>query len=670
MTIRRQLILLIAVPTLVVNVLVVGLTTLYIFRQSRSAVERDMARLAAGYASRFDGQLREVARIAETTARVVTTVPGLTDEQVYDLLARNVEQTDLVFGSCMAFEPGTRRPAGELFAPYVCRSASGLRKMNIDAAVYDWYRDPSFTWYAQPKSLGRAIWSAPYFDEGAGNVLMSTYSAPFQFNGSFGGVNTIDINLPRLREIVGREFGEKLDFVILDGEGRFVFEPDPKRIMSETIFDLARRTGNAGLEALSRRMTSGATGVGVVDGWDAPVRRLVFYAPIQSTGWVFACRIPESVALAEVRARAAWSAGTLGLALAFIIGGTLFVSRRIAGRVRGAAEAADRIARGDLTRSVPESTAGDETGGLMRSMRDMDRTLNLVVGNVKQASIRLASTATEIQAASKQQEASASTFGAASSHIATAVKEISATGADLVRTMADVTDNAARTAELAAAGRTGLQGMESVMKDLDRATSSIAEKLGTINERSQKITAVITTIAKVADQTNILSINAAIEAEKAGEFGAGFLVIAREIRRLADQSASATLDIERMVQQMQASVSAGVMEMDRFSDQVRRGVRDVVSASGQLAEIIDRVNRSTESFAQVNESMQAQATGVQQISEAMTSLSGNARQTMQSVQEFGSAATDLQSAIQLLREAVAQFTLRDGPAPVTSSLSG
>ena len=80
---------------------------------------------------------------------------------------------------------------------------------------------------------------------------------------------------------------------------------------------------------------------------------------------------------------------------------------------------------------------------------------------------------------------------------------------------------------------------------------------------------VVTTITKVADQTNLLSINAAIEAEKAGEYGRGFLVVAREIRRLADQTAVATLDIENMVRHMQDAVSAGVMQMDKFSDEVR-----------------------------------------------------------------------------------------------------
>jgi methyl-accepting chemotaxis protein WspA len=337
----------------------------------------------------------------------------------------------------------------------------------------------------------------------------------------------------------------------------------------------------------------------------------------------------------------------------------LLMARSISRRVRRAAEVSSRIAQGDLTQPVENATSRDETGLLMRSMQTMDVNLNSLVGSVKQAGIRLNSTATEIAATSKQQEASSATFGAASNQIAAAVKEISATGQDLVRTMESVSGMAVETADLAGAGRTGLQGMESVMRDLDRATTSIAEKLGAINERSQKITTVITTITKVADQTNILSINAAIEAEKAGEYGSGFLVIAREIRRLADQTASATLDIEQMVQQMQAAVSAGVMEMDRFSDQVRRGVRDVASAGSQMTEIIDRVNRSTDSFKQVNESMQAQSEGAQQISDAMASLVGNANQTMQSVQEFGRAAADLQSAIALLRQAVAQFKLKE-----------
>ena len=151
-----------------------------------------------------------------------------------------------------------------------------------------------------------------------------------------------------------------------------------------------------------------------------------------------------------------------------------------------------------------------------------------------------------------------------------------------------------------------------------------------ISERAANINLVVTTITKVADQTNLLSINAAIEAEKAGEYGLGFLVVAREIRRLADQTAVATLDIERMVKEMQYSVSAGVMEMDKFSEQVRQVVSEVQHIGGQLGQIIAAVQGLDQRFDQVTEGMRVQSQGAEQIREAMTSINDGANQDFRS----------------------------------------
>ena len=180
MTLRRQMILWIAGPALVIYIFILGLTAVGQYRQSKREVEQAMTRLATSYSARLDGYLREVARIAETAAHVVQSGVELSDAQLYTLLENNVEQTPLVYGSCLAFEPGTRRTGDELFAPYVYRGPNGLQQMNIDRSVYDWYRDPQFTWYQQPKQLDRGVWSEPYLDKGAGNILMSTYSAPFK----------------------------------------------------------------------------------------------------------------------------------------------------------------------------------------------------------------------------------------------------------------------------------------------------------------------------------------------------------------------------------------------------------------------------------------------------------------------------------------------------------
>src|SRR5258705_12252098 len=126
--------------------------------------------------------------------------------------------------------------------------------------------------------------------------------------------------------------------------------------------------------------------------------------------------------------------------------------------------------------------------------------------------------------------------------------------------------------------------MKTPVQQIVEASSSINDRLAVLSDKAGNIGAVVTTITKVADQTNLLSLNAAIEAEKAGEYGRGFAVVATEIRRLADQSALATGDIEQIVKEMQSAVSAGVMGMDKFSEEVRRGGGVVQKVSDELSQ--------------------------------------------------------------------------------------
>jgi methyl-accepting chemotaxis protein WspA len=242
--------------------------------------------------------------------------------------------------------------------------------------------------------------------------------------------------------------------------------------------------------------------------------------------------------------------------------------------------------------------------------------------------------------------------------VVSTAKEIAATSQALVRTMHDVTVVSEDTATAAASGQTGLARMEATMHHMEDATRTIAAKLGVINERAAIITSVVTTITKVADQTNLLSLNAAIEAERAGEYGRGFAVVAREIRRLADQTAVATLDIEHMVKDMTTAVSAGVLGMDQFAQEVHQGVEDVRTVGGQLTQIIDQVQALTPRFDAVNAGVQAQAQGAQQISEAMHQLSEAAQQMAASLYESARAIAQLTDAAQGLHDGISRFKVQ------------
>ena len=336
------------------------------------------------------------------------------------------------------------------------------------------------------------------------------------------------------------------------------------------------------------------------------------------------------------------------------------VARSISRPIREAASVAERVAAGDLTARI-ESTASGEAGQLLRAVETMTGDLRSLIGRIKQSSVALMSTATEIAATARQQGEAVNDYGASTSQAAAAVKQISATSLELLKTMNEVNAVAAHTASMAGDGQGSLAEMGRSMRQLAESTTSIGSKLSVISERAAHINLAVTTITKVADQTNLLSINAAIEAEKAGEYGLGFLVVAREIRRLADQTAVATLDIERMVKEMQYSVSAGVMEMDKFSDQVRRGVDEVGSIGGQLGSIIDAVQGLTGRFDQVNEGMRVQSQGAEQIREAVIRLSEGAHQTSISLREFNKATDHLREAVGGLKDEVSRFTVDSTP---------
>jgi len=216
---------------------------------------------------------------------------------------------------------------------------------------------------------------------------------------------------------------------------------------------------------------------------------------------------------------------------------------------------------------------------------------------------------------------------------------------------------AEQSATLAGASQSGLTRMEDTMRSVMEAAGSVNAKLSILNEKAVNINQVVATITKVADQTNLLSLNAAIEAEKAGEYGRGFAVVATEIRRLADQTAVATYDIEQTVKEIQSAVSAGVMGMDKFSEEVRRGMRDVQQVGDQLSQIINEVQTLAPRFQLVNEGMQTQATSAEQITQALSQLSEAAQQTAESLRQSSQAIDDLTLVANQLRTGVSRFKI-------------
>ncbi|NWA23594.1 methyl-accepting chemotaxis protein [Pseudomonas gingeri] len=332
----------------------------------------------------------------------------------------------------------------------------------------------------------------------------------------------------------------------------------------------------------------------------------------------------------------------------------LLLMRAIMAPMQRIVEILEIMRDGDLSSRL-NLARKDEFGAVETGFNDMMTELTSLVSQAQRSSVQVTTSVTEIAATSKQQQATATETAATTTEIGATSREIAATSRDLVRTMTEVSTAADQASVLAGSGQQGLARMEETMHSVMGAADLVNAKLAILNEKAGNINQVVVTIVKVADQTNLLSLNAAIEAEKAGEYGRGFAVVATEVRRLADQTAVATYDIEQMVREIQSAVSAGVMGMDKFSEEVRRGMFEVQQVGEQLSQIIHQVQALAPRVLMVNEGMQAQATGAEQINLALVQLGDASSQTVESLRQASFAIDELSQVAVGLRSGVSRF---------------
>ena len=410
-------------------------------------------------------------------------------------------------------------------------------------------------------------------------------------------------------------------------------------------------------------------------GEEGPRMKVVALTYFEPWDWVIGASVYEDDYY-EARQKVADSMSQLlrvmvvsGLAVLIpVIGIGIFLGNRVTRPITKITGVVKEIATGDLSsagvsartlmdagRKDDPGRMKDETENLISSVMTMTENLNSLVGQVQKSGIQISSSSTELAATAREQETTMANQVESTDRMVKAVEEISTVAEGLVATMREVAARSQETAVFASSGQNDLSRMEEAMTNMETASSSISGRLQTINEKAENITHVVVTITKVAEQTNLLSLNAAIEAEKAGEYGRGFNVVAREIRRLADQTAVATLDIEQMVKDMHGAVSAGVMEMDKFISEVKRSSEDVGKISAQLARIIEQVQILSPSFENVNIAMVQQSEGAQKINRSMAALSEEMKETKSSVHETYSAIGQLNDAARGLHDEVSRF---------------
>jgi len=470
---------------------------------------------------------------------------------------------------------------------------------------------------------------------------------------------------------------------IVDKNGLYVNHPVKTTILKVNISQVK------GMEPLMKFVGSSQEGIVeyVLDG----VLKVSAIAPVGITGWSVVTAIPyeELLAPALFTRNMIITIGVIFLLLASVF--FYFFARSFTRPLVNVVEAAQKIAGGDLAVKVTSENRQDEIGSLARAFTSMIQSINEkariaekiaasdltvkviplsnadTLGNAFATMVEklrsqikqiiegvnvLSSAGSEIMATVSQLTSGAAETATSVSETTTTVEEVRQTAEVANQKAKHVSELGQKTAEISRAGLKSIEDTVNGMNRIREQMESVADMVVRLSEQSQAIGEIIATVNDIAEQSNLLAVNASIEAAKAGEQGKGFAVVAQEIRSLAAQSKQATTQVRNILFDVQKAISSAVMATEQGSKAVEDGVKLSTQAGESIDVLAESVTEATNAAIQIVASTQQQLIGMDQVVSAMENIRESSLQTASSTKQTEKAAHDLHNLGQRLQEIV------------------
>ena len=373
--------------------------------------------------------------------------------------------------------------------------------------------------------------------------------------------------------------------------------------------------------------------------------------------------VHDNAQRAEAQGLAALQTSRIAMALFCIlslVGLTLaasLITRRITNTISSLVASAKAIAAGDLTIADMKIHSNDELGELTEAINRMKDGLRLMIGSVAQTAERVASASEEMSSASTQQAQGAETQRQQADHVATAMTEMAATVLQVSENSNKAADAARNAAELAKTGGKIVEDAISKMRAIADSVGQSSQKVEGLGRSSNQIGEIVGVIDEIADQTNLLALNAAIEAARAGEQGRGFAVVADEVRKLAERTSKATKEISSMIRGIQSETKTAVEAMQGGSRQVQEGVDTTAQAGRSLADIIRTAEKVGEMVSYIAAASAQQSNATEEVNANIERISKITREAAAGSQQAARACGDLSGMALDLQKMVSQFKI-------------
>ncbi|MBI1749446.1 MAG: DUF3365 domain-containing protein [Acidobacteria bacterium] len=330
--------------------------------------------------------------------------------------------------------------------------------------------------------------------------------------------------------------------------------------------------------------------------------------------------------------------------------------------VRESVDFANEIANNNL--AVPDIQVGaqDELGEAMTALNRMKNNLHSTVTSVSSAAERIASASEEISSSATQQAQGSDTQRDQTHQVATAMQQMSSTVAQVSESSNKAADSARHAADTARQGGKIVEDALMKMRAIAHSVGQTAKKVQELGASSDQIGAIISVIDDIADQTNLLALNAAIEAARAGEQGRGFAVVADEVRKLAERTSKATKEIAGMIKNIQVETKSAVEAMQAGTGQVESGVETTTQAGSSLKDIIQVAEQVGEMITHIATAATEQSSATEQVNANIEQIAKITQESASGAQESAKACHELSSLALDLQNLVSQFKVKEDAA--------
>lgn len=348
-----------------------------------------------------------------------------------------------------------------------------------------------------------------------------------------------------------------------------------------------------------------------------------------------------------------WIIGTLAILMATAI--SMYLSESITRRIKSVMDYSTQIAERDLSMPDLQMKAKDEIGRLAQTVSHMKNALKEVITEVARSTSTVASASGEIAASAEQMAAGLKEQEQQTQQVAAAIEELSQSVGEVATKSSEATRASEESQHQAEEGGIVVRDTVHEMEGIASEVSVSAQTVNSLGEQSQKIGEIIEVINDIADQTNLLALNAAIEAARAGEHGRGFAVVADEVRKLAERTTQATEEVSRSIQGIQGETGSAVEQIQSSSMRVGRGV-DLASQAGRSLETIVTGSKSVQQMVQdIAAAANQQATASDDIARSIENISTVTRQSSEGAGQASQAAADLAHQSEHLMGLVGKF---------------